>query len=128
MEGLLGGAVPVPLHDDVWTTAQNAVWPQERSIDVKLTSAYGIANLAQGVLCWAGFNELATGGGTFRLCDGDLGTIADNFLPTIKFRLPYQDTTVPASQWMTTYYWRFRTNNGTYTSNYTGWSSFYRSL
>ena len=38
------------------------------------------------------------------------------------------DVDVPATQWMTTYYWRFSTNNGQIQSGYTGWSSFYRSL
>jgi hypothetical protein len=36
--------------------------------------------------------------------------------------------TVPATQSFTTYWWCFRTANGTYHSGWTGWSSFYRSL
>jgi hypothetical protein len=42
--------------------------------------------------------------------------------------MPYEETDVPASQWFTTYWWRFKTWNGSAWSNNTGWSSFYRSF
>ena len=42
--------------------------------------------------------------------------------------VPYQDVNVPASQWFTTYWWRFSSNNGAVQSGQTGWSSFYRSF
>ena len=67
-------------------------------------------------------------GGTIRLCDQNLDTMANNFLPTLNFPMPYQDVSVPASQWFTTYWWRFASWNGAQVSGYTGWSSFYRSL
>ena len=35
---------------------------------------------------------------------------------------------MPASQWFTTYWWRFGTWNGQKGSGLTGWSSFYRSF
>ncbi|MCU1281207.1 MAG: hypothetical protein JWM53_4753, partial [bacterium] len=47
---------------------------------------------------------------------------------SISFAVPYQDVEVPASQWLTTYWWRFSSNNGYVQSGWTGWSSFYRSL
>ncbi len=40
----------------------------------------------------------------------------------------YQDVSVPASQWFTTYWWRFGTWSGGAGSGFTGWSSFYRSF
>jgi hypothetical protein len=58
----------------------------------------------------------------------DLATLSTSFLPTVDFMTPYQETEVPASQWMTTYYWRFKTDNGSQQSGYTGWSSFFRSF
>ena len=113
----------------MWKTAQQTMTPQPRAINVKLSSLFGLAELAQDVVCAAGVNEIPTGsGGTVRLCDQDLSTVADAFLPTINFPVPYQDVEVPASQWWTTYWWRFSTWNGGWQSGWTGWSSFYRSL
>ena len=87
------------------------------------------ARLAQQLVCAAGVNEVpSSGGGTIRLCDQSLDTMANNFLPTLNFPVPYQDVGVPASQWFTTYWWRFATWNGATSSGYTGCSSFYRSL
>jgi hypothetical protein len=123
------GIFPYPCYDDVWRTAQQSVTPTPRAINVKLSSLFGLASLAQDVVCAAGVNEIPTGsGGEVRLCDEDLSTMADNFLPTINFPVPYQDVDVPASQWLTTYWWRFATSNGSWSSGWTGWSSFYRSL
>lgn len=123
------GPVPFPCSQSVWTTAQKNVARPVRSMDLKLSAAYGQASLLQGVLCELGVSEIiAAGGGTFRLCESDLGTIPDALSPTVKFRVPYLDVDVPATNWMTTYYWRFSTNNGFVQSGYTGWSSFYRSM
>jgi hypothetical protein len=119
--------VPYPCYDDIWTTAQNWVPPSPRSIDLKMSSLYSLVGLAQRVLCELGVDEIPTKGGKIRLCQQDLNTITDAFLPTAKFDVPYQDVEVPASQWLTTYYWRFATWNGRM-SGWTGWSSFYRSL
>ncbi|MBS2023892.1 MAG: hypothetical protein JST92_15925 [Deltaproteobacteria bacterium] len=120
--------VPYPCYDDVWHTAEKQVWNEWRTIDLKLTSAYGIAKLAQKLVCAAGVNEIPTNGGKIRLCDTNLDTMANNFLPTLSFPVPYQSVQVPASQWFTTYWWRFSTNNGAIQSGMTGWSSFYRSF
>jgi len=123
--------VPYPCYNDVWRTAQTSVAPTARSIDLKMSSLYGLANLAQSALCAVGVDEIPKNDGSgqsFRLCDQDLSTVADNFLPTVKFSVPYQDVVVPASQWLTTYWWRFSTNNGFKQSGWTGWSSFYRSI
>ena len=123
------GPFPYACYDDVWQTAGNWVYPEYRSINLPMSSLYGLAKLAQQLVCAAGVNEVpSSGGGTIRLCDQNLDTMANNFLPTLSFPVPYQDVGVPASQWFTTYWWRFGTWNGATTSGYTGWSSFYRSL
>ncbi len=123
------GIIPYPCYSDVWRTAQTTVAPSTRQIDLQASSLYGIANLAQEAVCAVGISEVPTSnGGSVRLCDADLNTLANEFLPTITFAVPYQDVEVPASQWLTTYWWRFSTNNGYVQSGWTGWSSFYRSL
>jgi hypothetical protein len=122
------GFIPYPCYDDVWKTAQTNVWPEYRSISLPMSSAYGLAKLAQQLVCAVGINEVNSGGGTIRLCDQNIDTMANNFLPTLSFSVPYQDVSVPASQWFTTYWWRFGTWNGRAGSGYTGWSSFYRSF
>jgi hypothetical protein len=120
--------IPYPCYDSVWTTAQQSFGKTVRSIDLKMSSLYGLASLAQNVMCEIGITEINSAGGTFKLCESDLNTITDAFLPTAKFNIPYVDHDVPASQWMTTYFWRFSTNNGAIQSGFTGWSSFFRSL
>jgi hypothetical protein len=121
--------VPYPCYDSVWTTAQKTVGRAKRSIDFKMSAAYGLISLAQNLLCELGITEInMSGNGKFQLCQQDLSTITDAFLPTVKFNIPYRDLDVPASQWMTTYWWRFSTNNGSIQSGFTGWSSFFRSL
>ena len=42
--------------------------------------------------------------------------------------MPYQNVTMPTTQWFTYYFWRFRTDNGRYLSNWTGYQEFYRSF
>jgi hypothetical protein len=89
------------------------------------TPVYGMASVTQGVVCGLGLGDIAGG---IDLCTLTVAEMSDAFLPTLTFYLPYQNLTVPASQWWTTYYWCFRTYNGTYTSGWTSWASFYRSL
>lgn len=123
------GVVPYPCYDDVWTTAQKAVYPSARSLDLKWSSLSSLGSLAQQTFCALGVTEIPKPDGTpFKVCETDVNTVAGVFLPTQSLRVPYQTTTVPASQWQSTYYWRFKTWNGTVESGWTGWSSFYRSL
>jgi hypothetical protein len=123
------GPFPYPDYRDEWRTAQKTVWPQQRKIDLKATSLYGLMNVTQSVLCGVGVTEVPKpDGGVFKLCETPLSNVASAFLPTFVFRTPYEETTVPASQWWTTYWWRFAAANGHTTSGWTGWSSFYRSL
>ncbi len=121
--------IPYPCYDSVWTTAQKTVGKTTRSINFQMSAAYALISLAQNLLCELGITEInMSGGGKFQLCQSDLNTISSAFLPTVVFNIPYQDLDVPASQWLTTYWWRFSTNNGAIQSGWTGWSSFYRSL
>lgn len=120
--------IPYPNYQDVWKTATKTVYPQALSVDLKASALYGMANLTQNVLCGIGVQAPKPDGTTFDLCSTPLSDIASAFLPTFKFYVPYQPTTVPATQWFTTYYWQFATFNGTYWSGYTPWASFYRSL
>jgi len=115
---------PYPCYTDNWRTAQKNVYPQDHAINLKSSAAYGLANLFQSVACGVGVTKI----GTFDLCNQPLDTVATNFLPTFTFRMPYEETDVPASQWFTTYWWHFATWNGTTYSGWTGWSSFYRSF
>ncbi len=119
------GILPYPCYDDVWTTAQRSLVPTVRTLDLGMSSAFGLATFVQRVICGAGL-EAAVGAAA--LCQQSLATSASAFLPTLEFRTPYQDSIVPATQWLTTYWWRFRTNNGAFYSGWTGWSSFFRSL
>ena len=104
--------IPYPGDDLVWTTAERETAPSARTLDVRLSSAYAMAGLLQHVLCNIGLDTIAGAGGTFPLCENGLDALANAFLPSTQFRLPYTDVGVPASQWMTTYYWRFHTDNG----------------
>jgi hypothetical protein len=120
---------PYPCHTDHWKTAQKTVYPSHRSIDLKSSSLFGLANLVQATLCGVGVTEIPKPDGTpFKLCEQPLSNVASAFLPTFKFYTPYEHTTVPASQWFTKYWWRFATHNGTTYSGWTGWSEFYRSF
>ena len=119
------GPFPYPCYDWVWTTAQKSITPTVESLQLKTSTLYGLASLTQAVVCDLGLGDI---GGNIDLCTLTLDEMSDAFLPTLVFYLPYQYTTVPASQWFTTYYWAFRTYNGTYTSGWTGWASFYRSF
>jgi hypothetical protein len=120
--------IPYPCHQDEWQTAQTDVGADERSVEIQVSAAYGVANLLQRLICAVGFTEIKTNSADIRLCDEDLSTMANAFLPTFVFRMPYQTVPVPATQWMTQYYWRFQSHNGAYDSAFTGWSGFYRGL
>lgn len=122
------GIFPFPCYDEVWRTAEKSLAPTPLSMNVKASAALGLGTLTQKVLCGLGVDEIASDDGVFHLCLADLSSLASTLLPTLSFQLPYQETSVPAQQWMTTYYWRFRTHNAAITSGWTGWSRFYRSL
>ncbi len=121
--------IPYPCYDDIWTVADKTVTPQRRTIDLRLTTVYNLAGALQTLLCEMGLDTtLKEAAGGIDVCAQPLSTIAANFLPTFVFPLPYEWTDAPTTQWMTTYWWRVQTVNGSYTSGRTGWSSFFRSL
>ncbi len=120
--------IPYPCSKDVWKTAEKTITPTKRTLSFKMSFAYGLGNLTQKLICFLGLGELNLNGASVQLCAVDLATLSTSFLPTVDFMTPYQETEVPASQWMTTYYWRFKTDNGSQQSGYTGWSSFFRSF
>jgi hypothetical protein len=123
------GLFPIPCSRDVWRVAEKTVSPSPRYILLDTKILFGLASLTQRVLCGVGVSEIPKPDGTtFYLCAQPLSTILFSALPTLRLRVPYQETTVPASQWFTTYYWRFATHNGWMRSGFTGWSSFFRSL
>jgi len=121
------GPFPYPAYNDVWKTAQKSIWPASHTINLGASSLWGLANLAQGVVCEAGIITEIKG---FKLCDQPLDQVAAAFLPSLNmtFFTPYDETDVPASQWFTTYWWHMATWNGTTYSGWTGWSSFFRSF
>ena len=117
--------IPYPCYSDKWLTAQKSIAPTTNYIELKSSAGYGLAGFLQRLVCGIGLGGL-TGG--IDICTLSVDLMSSAFVPTLRFFLPYQSTAVPASQWLTTYYWRFRTWNGTHWSGQTSWSSFYRSL
>ena len=113
---------------DRWMTVQKSVTPDDRTLSLDSSKLYGMTQTVQDVLCMIGVDEIQSGGGNFNLCELTVDEMADAFLPTFQWPLPYQDVKMPTPNTFTRYYWRFRTNNGTYASGWTGWSSVYRSL
>jgi hypothetical protein len=120
--------IPYPCSTDVWRTAEKAVTPEKRTVNFKMSFAYGLLSVTQRLVCFLGIREVSLSGSPFQLCSTSIETISSSLLPSIEFQTPYQETEVPASQWMTTYYWRFRTDNATLASGFTGWSKFFRSF
>ena len=54
--------------------------------------------------------------------------VASAFLPTLRFPAPYETVEIPVEQMFTTFYWRFRTDNGSWQSGWTGWSKLTRTF
>jgi hypothetical protein len=123
------GFIPYPCYWDEWKYAEKTIYPTTRSINLESSSLYGLANFAQGLLCGVGVTEIPKPDGSmFQLCEKPLSDVLGAFIPSFRFYTPYDLAKVPASQWLTTYWWCFRTWNGTAWSGWTGWSSFYRYL
>jgi hypothetical protein len=118
--------IPYPCHTDQWVTAEKRFTPASRVLHLKTSSLYGLAGLVQKIACGLGIKQVHTGKATFDLCSLTVDQMANAFIPTFDFPLPYQELEVPATQWMTTYHWRFRSENGTFNSGYTAWMPFIR--
>jgi hypothetical protein len=122
------GPFPYPCYDQVWTTVEKQVTPSKKILRLRASRIYGLASVLQKVACHLGFKELPAGGQRFKLCELSLDEITEAFVPTVEFLLPYERVVAPAPQWMTRYFWRFRARNASWTSGWTGWSSYKRAL
>jgi hypothetical protein len=125
-------AVPYPCYDDSWQVAETVVSSEPRQVTLDVVNTGALAGQVRDALCAAGYRGTwAPTGATF--CEVPVSALTSWGSPTVSLRTPYQDVEVPASQWQTTYWWRFRADNGggppyTPPSPFTGWQSFYRSL
>jgi hypothetical protein len=117
-------------YNDVWTVIEKNVAPQANTIQLNNTELWYLANLAQDLACQISGGSLNIGqnGETTNLCSINLASASASFLPSMTFWTPYQSVDMPLPQWMSQYWWRFRTNNGTQLSNFTGWNSFNRAF
>jgi hypothetical protein len=93
--------------------------PKE-TIRLKETATWAVAKFLHGIACGVAGDQLGN------VCSYDLGSMADQLLPSLEWPIPYQYTRVPTPTWMTKYHWRFRTFNGLDYSSWTGWASFRR--
>jgi hypothetical protein len=107
-----------------WRLQSFTVTPVQRTVDLALRGDNPIEWLLLAAACRAGATELSSELHGTEVCDGQRAA----FLPVLRFYVPYEEVTVPTGQPFTAYFWRFRTSNGSRTSGWTGWSSFYRSF
>ena len=107
-----------------WRMESLAVTPVQRTVDLALRGDNPLDWLLLAAACRAGATELSSELHGTEVCDRQ----GAGFVPVLRFYVPYEEVTVPTSQPFTTYFWRFRTSNGSRTSGWTGWSSFYRSF
>lgn len=121
------GFYSYPCYTNVWRTVMKGVFPHATTVDFRVSAAYGLTSVAQDILCQIGVDTNPVPGGSIDMCSQPDPTTW-SFLPTAKFYLPYETTTVPTTQWFTTYFWSFQTYNGTYWSGWTSWSPFFRSF
>ncbi|MCC7443102.1 MAG: hypothetical protein IT285_15825 [Bdellovibrionales bacterium] len=119
-----GGWFPYPCREDTWQVMEKRVAPRRAELELKTSGLLKLARVVQKAACHLGLGQA----GPIDLCVMDLELAADAFLPTLKFPLPYEEVDVPLGQSMTNYYWRFRTDNGAWTSGWTAWSEFRRAL
>jgi len=106
------------------------VIPEKRILNLQTSSLVGLVSVVQDLICNSGLDGNASQDIGFDICEADPIELLDTQLPTLQFDVPYQEFSIPTPEGtslvglFTTYYWRFRTYNGTYTSGYTGWSRF----
>lgn len=107
-----------------WRSEIYTVPAQGRTANLTFRGDLHEEELLRLVACRAGMTDLSDQLNGFEVCDRRNAS----FLPTFTFRIPYEVTSVPATQSFTRYWWRFSTYNGVQYSGWTGWSSFYRSF
>ncbi len=123
-----GNWIDYPCIESVWRVFEGSVAPRSRTLDLKASWAFGLASFVQKIACRVGLGQINSNGNHIDLCTLTVEEMTNALVPTLFFPVPYQEVAVPTSQWMTHYYWRFRTDNGTFKSGFTGWSKFFRSF
>jgi len=127
-EKCYAGKLPYPCVKKEWVTVQKSVRPERIEVDLPSSRLAGTLRVIQKVACKLGIKKIPVGGEKFDLCTMTIDEVADAFLPTLRFPAPYQTVEIPMEQLFTTFYWRFRTVNGSWESGWTGWSKISRSF
>ena len=96
-----------PCYVDTWKSFTKQVNPGVRLVDLGKIVGNPTVSLVLGML---GVDTITTA------------------LPTLKWVVPYQEVDVTAPNMFQSYWWRFRANNGTKWSEWTGYSTFRRVL
>ena len=115
--------VPYPCVELKQRSVQKNVLADKRYLELDNSKLGGLASLLQNILCSTGIASIGTGsGGTVDLCGMSVQEMTSDLLPSTKFLMPYQEVNIPTGQKFTSYFWRFRTQNGSFTSGWTGWN------
>ena len=111
-------------------TIEKTIAPTEQWIEVESTALYRGTEMLQSFLCWVRDGQLFVNQGLAKmnLCEVPLQDMANTFLPTSRVKTPYQDFEIPLPLRFTHYRFRFRTDNGTWKSGFTGWQRISRSF
>jgi len=113
--------------EKVWRTIQKRVLPEPNRIVLPGSLLETTANFLQGWICMLHFSTRPESV-IHRICSDSAMGLAGTFLPTLEFPAPYQSVEIPLEKGFTKYYWRFRSDNGTWKSGWTGWSAVSRGI
>jgi len=105
-----------------WLSFEKRIPAKLETVELQTSRAMGLGKAVQRLVCAMGLGEISYGGEKLDACASPLEEVVDTLVPTVSFALPYQWVEVPAPQAFETYYWRFRTDNGTWKSGWTSWS------
>ena len=122
------GKLPYPCVKKEWVTVQKNITPKRIEVDVPTSRGAGVIRVLQKMACSLGLKTIPVGGEKFDLCTQSVDEVASAFLPTLRFPAPYETVEIPVEQMFTTFYWRFRTDNGSWQSGWTGWSKLTRTF
>jgi len=118
--------LPYACSQNVWKTASKDVLPVKRKVKLSVQHINGLSPSLVNLFC-NHFQGTSSPAGVPNKClDWDTSTLplSDYF----ELMMPYQEVEVPTERMGTTYYWRFRTDNGKWQSGWTGWSTFKRTF
>ncbi len=114
---------------DGWKSRTIRVKPTPMAVEVNNSLCVRAASLARDALVAVGIRSLpASGGQKLDIGSMTVRQMLDDFLPTSRWPLPYQEVEVPAPVPFRGHHWRFRAHNGTMWSGWTDWTGFYRAL